>query len=115
MHQPLGPASRKRFSLRRGARRGGPPQVDGLSFAASGTRPGPDEFAGVAQLPALADAPPAESAAADGAPGAEQRELSALAHSALTARAKRSPDDFRTATAGFSAETRTRMEEKKNA
>ena len=50
------------------------------------------------------------SVAADGAVSAEQRELSTLAHTSLTALAKRSAAEFRAAAAAFSADTRTRME-----
>lgn len=47
---------------------------------------------------------------ADGTQSAAQRELSALAHSSLTALAKRSPDAFRAVAANFSPDVRTRME-----
>ena len=50
------------------------------------------------------------SISADGAVSAEQRELSALAHTSLTALAKRSPHEFRTVAAAFSSTVRTRME-----
>ena len=50
------------------------------------------------------------SLAADGPQGDEQRALTTLAHTSLTALAKRSPAEFRNAAAGFSNDTRTRME-----
>ena len=48
--------------------------------------------------------------AADGTPAPEQHALTTLAHTSLTALAKRSPTEFRNAAANFSAETRVRME-----
>ncbi|KAL1520667.1 hypothetical protein AB1Y20_022238 [Prymnesium parvum] len=48
--------------------------------------------------------------AADGAPSATQKELSALAHASFTALAKRSPNEFRSAVGSFSPGTRSRME-----
>ena len=48
--------------------------------------------------------------APDAAQGDEQRALTTLAHTSLTALAKRSPAEFRNAAAGFSNDTRTRME-----
>ena len=50
------------------------------------------------------------SLAADGPVSPEQKELATLANSSLTALAKRSPAEFRNAAAGFSTDTRTRME-----
>ena len=46
----------------------------------------------------------------DGPASPKAKELATLAHSSITALAKRSPNEFRTAAANFSAETRTRME-----
>jgi len=46
----------------------------------------------------------------DGPSSPEEKELSTLAHSSITALAKRAPDSFRAVATTFSAETRSRME-----
>lgn len=46
---------------------------------------------------------------ADGAQSAEESPLSQMAQASVMALAKRSPEEFRTAAAGFSVETKTRM------